>query len=640
MSSVLLIVASNLAVSTCIAIIAYGVGRWGRSAALAHLLWMAVFIKLITPPIVIAPVNIPSGWIPGGWGSSIQSVYQGLVVEPPETFASEVANDKVSASSDADAIQAPGGPTKNAVGYLREFTFSRCLVAIWLSGTCLICIRGVVRFTQFSRLLVREGVVDDEATAVVSRLVAGRRKFVPIVRRITARVSPMLFGLGKATCIVCPNRLWDQLSETQREAFLAHEVAHFMRRDHWLRWLEWFVTAVYWWFPLVYVARQQLERHEEAACDAWAVLQLNASRRVYAETLLNVVDFLSENRVGTPRLASRMQGTDSLEERLRLIMSAGKDPSLSTTRFGAIVVVGLSLLLIHPIPKPVVASVVLRPTPFLESATKPLESHKFDLETEMNIALPPLVSLPPVPQGWWNEPPRRTWADVRMGDTDLKLLAEAGIGISLVHNNQSQHVFDSQAVRAIAYVASTGRLIIGNASGELHLWDVESSQAVSLIGRHPDCVTSVAYHPKGGLVSGDAAGNILAWDIQSGRIKGATSINGQIGSVRWSAQGDKLAIVVSDWASENATSRLLMLEGNSLATVQTLQMPYGVAIAQQHRTEGWLAVDWSGTLWSLITGSAIGNVPKECVSGVLLCQDVLDRMELLKLRPELENENE
>lgn len=635
MSSVLLIVASNLVVSSCIAALAYCVGRWGRSAALAHLLWMAVFIKLITPPLVIAPVNLP-----GDWGTSFQAVYRSIDIDPAVPITDEASNRTMPVTNGSIGIQTPSNAVLKLTSVVQEITLSRCLVAIWVLGTSIIFIRGLVRFTQFSRLLVQEGVVDDEATAVVARLVAGRRKSVPIVRRITARVSPMLFGVGPATCIVCPNRLWDQLTETQREAFLAHEVAHFMRRDHWLRWLEWFVTAVYWWCPLVYVARQQLERHEEAACDAWAVLRLNASRRVYAETLLNVVDFLSENRVGTPRLASRMQGTDSLEERLRLIMSAGKESGMSAPRCIAIATVGLVLLLMHPVPKSVAASIAVRPTPQFDSAVTVRESTKTDLDTELHREHPPLVSLPPVPRGWWNELPRRTWADVRMGDTDLRLLAEVGVGISLIDNGQSQHMLDSQSVRAIAYVPSTGRLIVGNSKGELHLWDVASSQAVSLIGRHPESITSLAYHPKSGLISGDAAGNIMAWDIQSGRIKGATSVGGPVGSVRWATRGDKLAIVVSDWASENTSAQLLMLDGNSFANLQTLQLPHNVAVAQQHSHEGWLAVDWSGALWSLVTGNTVGRVPKEYVSAVLLCQDILDRTDLLTIGPKSENENE
>lgn len=628
MNLVLLTVASNLAVASCIAVIAYGVGRWGRSPALAHLLWMAVFIKLITPPLVVANVTVPSGW-----AVPFQSVV--LDVQPSQQSQPGATNTGLR-PEEAPVFQPDLAGSNFVFDVLHEVTLTRCLIAVWLLGSFLILLRGVLRFAQFSRLLVRESVIDEEATAVVNRLVAGGRTLAPAVRRVGARVSPMLFGVGNATCIVCPNRLWDQLSETQREAFLAHEVAHFMRRDHWVRWLEWFVTAIYWWFPLVYWARQQLERHEEAACDAWAVSQLKAPRRVYAETLLNVVDFLSENRVGVPRLASRMQGTVSLEERLRLIMSSDKQSKSTRFSSGVIVTVGLALLVLHPLPKAVSAVTMVRSAAFAEAVNIVEPPDKLDFESPPSSRSLPLVSLPPVPRGWWNEAPTNRWADVGIGGNDLKLLAEAGVGISVVQNNQSQHIFDSQTVRAIAHVASSGRLIIGHANGEIHLWDVNASQAVSLIGKHPNCVTSIAFHPKSGLVSGDASGNILAWDIQSGQIKGSVSVGGPVSSVRWSKGGETLATVVNDWASSRSSAELYVLDGSSLKTMQTVHLPHNVAIAQQHAREGWLAIDWTGTLWSLINGRAVGVLPKEHVSGVVLCQDIFDRIEYLPARPLLE----
>lgn len=636
MNSVLLIVASNSIVACCIALVAYGVGRWGKSPALAHLMWIAVFVKLITPPLIVAPVTVPSSM-----GSSFGSVYRVLNIEPRDRLANAMTEQPLSGTAEAEVIQvhALNTPPSFIAKIVQEVTWTRIWVGVWLLGTTLIFARGILRFTQFSRLLVRESVVDGEASAVVQRLVDGRRRFTPAVRRIGARVSPMLFGAGRATCIVCPDRLWEQLSEGQREAFLAHEVAHFMRRDHWLRWLEWFVTAVYWWFPLVYVARRQLERHEEAACDAWAVVRLNASRRVYAETLLNVVDFLSENRVGIPRLASRMQGTDSLEERLRLIMSAGKESGMSKGRRSLLVVACLTLLIIHPIPSSVAAAVA-KSTSLLESSDVVNDAVQSDLEIHPSKISSSAISLPPVPQGWWNEPPARTWAEAKIAESDMKLLAEAGIGISLSKNNQSQHVFNSQTVRAIAHVATSGRLILGDANGDLHLWDVDASQAVSLIGRHPASVTSVAYHPISGLVSSDATGNVFAWDIQSGRIKGAVSVDGNVCSLRWTTTGNKLAIVVSNWADATASAKVLIVNSSTLATEQLLHIPRDVAIAQQHKSKGWVAVDWSGTLWSLVTGNAVGNIPKECVSGIVLCQDVFDHVEVLATRPKMENENE
>ena len=51
-------VASNLAVATALAAVALGVSRLGRRPQLAHVLWMLVLIKLITPPV--CGVRMPS----------------------------------------------------------------------------------------------------------------------------------------------------------------------------------------------------------------------------------------------------------------------------------------------------------------------------------------------------------------------------------------------------------------------------------------------------------------------------------------------------------------------------------------------------------------------------------------------------
>ena len=63
MSNLFLIVASNIAVSILLACFALLVGRSGRNSVIAHALWVAVFVKLITPPIVPAPIDVPRDWI-------------------------------------------------------------------------------------------------------------------------------------------------------------------------------------------------------------------------------------------------------------------------------------------------------------------------------------------------------------------------------------------------------------------------------------------------------------------------------------------------------------------------------------------------------------------------------------------------
>ena len=54
------VVASNAAVAAALAVVALGLGRGGRGAAAAHLLWVAALLKLFAPPLVVAGLPIAS----------------------------------------------------------------------------------------------------------------------------------------------------------------------------------------------------------------------------------------------------------------------------------------------------------------------------------------------------------------------------------------------------------------------------------------------------------------------------------------------------------------------------------------------------------------------------------------------------
>jgi hypothetical protein len=438
----------------------------------------------------------------------------------------------------------------------------------------------------------------------------------------------MLFGLGRNTSIVCPDRLWQSLSHTDREAFLAHEAAHYRRRDHWVRWLEWIVTALYWWCPLVYIARQQLERHEESACDAWAIASLRTPPRSYAEALLNVVDFLSETKVGVPRLASRMQATDTLEERLRLIMTT--QPMISPRVHQAVLVVGALLVLIHPsLAMRGKAAVVASRTSqnVLTGDETPLSERGLIADAELATApqsVGSLKSLPPAPRGWWNTHPEATYANLRVGERDLQVLAEVGVGLRLQSGNGVAHVFDTESVCALAYIASSGRLVIGNEKGELHLWDADSAQSVSLIGKHPSTISSVAYHPQGGLVSGDGDGILSKWDLQSGELLNSISLDARISSVRWARAGNLLAVVTGDWTDNADEASLRIYSGRNFQLLTTVAISSDIAVVQQHEQLGWLAVHWSGQVFSLVSAEQVLSIPKPDVTGLVLCQDFFD----------------
>jgi hypothetical protein len=114
--------------------------------------------------------------------------------------------------------------------------------------------------------------------------------------------------------------LVDRLSPEQLLTVLAHELAHYRRHDHWVRWLEVLVVGVYWWHPVAWIARRQLKRSEEECCDAWVLWVLPDAAAVYARTILDTVDFLTADHHPSPVLACGLGPVHVLERRFKMIL--------------------------------------------------------------------------------------------------------------------------------------------------------------------------------------------------------------------------------------------------------------------------------------------------------------------------------
>src|SRR5262249_17241176 len=158
----------------------------------------------------------------------------------------------------------------------------------------------------------------------------------------------MLWALGRRPCLLFPARLLECLSVSERATLFAHELAHFRRRDHWVRLVEAAASVLYWWHPVLWWARRQLREAEEQCCDAWVVSTLDGAKRTYATALLQTIAFLSQARSHLPAAASGIGQVRHLRRRLTMIMQGQSSWSLSWR--GCLVLVGLGLLLLPLLP--------------------------------------------------------------------------------------------------------------------------------------------------------------------------------------------------------------------------------------------------------------------------------------------------
>src|SRR5262249_60001036 len=113
-------------------------------------------------------------------------------------------------------------------------------------------------------------------------------------------------------CLLLPAILWTRLTREQQDTLLAHELAHLRRGDAWVRRLEIVVLGLYWWHPVVWWARREIQEAEEQCCDALVLETIPTGAEMYASALLETVAFLSWLRPALPLGASRAGDTQLL----------------------------------------------------------------------------------------------------------------------------------------------------------------------------------------------------------------------------------------------------------------------------------------------------------------------------------------
>jgi len=227
---------------------------------------------------------------------------------------------------------------------LRVF-WTTALLGMWLAGSALWFALATFRLVGFGRLIRRAEPAPEYLQAAVRQLAArfGLRRY-PDVHVLAARVPPLLWRTRRRTLIVLPSDLVGQLGRTEQTALVAHELAHYRRGDHLIRWAEAAILGLYWWHPVVWWARRRLHQAEEQCCDAWVLWALPGEAKRYAHTLVTAVDFLSASRSALPAMASGMEQIGTLRRRLEMILSRSLRRRMSWLGFAAVLTAAVLVL--------------------------------------------------------------------------------------------------------------------------------------------------------------------------------------------------------------------------------------------------------------------------------------------------------
>lgn len=317
---------SNLVIAIPIALLALFLQSKKGMFAISHMLWALVLIKLITPPLFTIPTYI----LPD--------------LQPEMSFST--LDDSELMIAGTEEVPFPNHE-QHAQFDLLHFApqIKNAFFVVWGMGSVVLFIISILQLMAFRRSLsiVNTDLQEERWVQEVADSI-GLKK-CPKVYEVKNNITPIVWWAGGSAKIFLSTTLLTTLSPEQRRHVLAHEFAHIVRKDHLLRWVEWFSCLLMWWNPLAWYARKELRHNEEICCDNEAFKALGIVAKSYAHTLVDVIEVLSFQESTTPRWVSTMAGITPIERRVHMILS-DQNPQVLAGRFKQLfLAVALSSLL-------------------------------------------------------------------------------------------------------------------------------------------------------------------------------------------------------------------------------------------------------------------------------------------------------
>ena len=153
----------------------------------------------------------------------------------------------------------------------------RLPLVVPMSGTIILCI-AVVGFglfgwqaARFRQQIARlRPVTDGRLRSALDRLCRTNGIDRPVQLLLSDKhTEPIAVGLTRWRIIV-PRNISERLQDDERDALLAHELAHLIRGDLWWLWFGRALSMCFPFQPLNALARKKWQRSAEYLCDDWA----------------------------------------------------------------------------------------------------------------------------------------------------------------------------------------------------------------------------------------------------------------------------------------------------------------------------------------------------------------------------------
>ncbi|MHC5062281.1 MAG: M56 family metallopeptidase, partial [Planctomycetota bacterium] len=134
--------------------------------------------------------------------------------------------------------------------------------------------------------------------------------------------QPFVWGLFRGS-IFLPAKFGQIGSREHRRGILMHEIAHVLRLDAAVNFLQAIAQAVFWFHPLVWLANRNIRAEREKCCDEMAIAKLSAAPKVYSSAIVDtlIAEYQSTQPVPSLAIAGPIR---NIEDRIKTIMKPGK----------------------------------------------------------------------------------------------------------------------------------------------------------------------------------------------------------------------------------------------------------------------------------------------------------------------------
>ena len=194
------------------------------------------------------------------------------------------------------------------------------LLVVWCCGTIWFVFQTVRGWMLIQKYFGLSSLLTDERILIASKMAArkvGLANVPPVFNSPSVSV-PLSTGVFRSA-IILPENFLRSTDQEELEAVLIHELAHIMRRDHWVGLIQRLTVAIYWWNPLIHRVSHHCSSLAEEICDDHVTTSLK-SGEAFARLLVTMAERVV-NRVDIPLAIGILPArTHELERRVIRLM--------------------------------------------------------------------------------------------------------------------------------------------------------------------------------------------------------------------------------------------------------------------------------------------------------------------------------